>query len=54
MRHLIPDTISPIDQIVSIYFPLPVLQQKKMKKKCCKKFKKGDRCKKCPGNKHNK
>lgn len=26
---------------------LPVIQCKK-KKKCCKKYKKGDRCKKCP------
>jgi hypothetical protein len=25
--------------------------QGKVKKKCCKKFKKGKRCKKCPGNK---
>ncbi len=27
--------------------PLPVLQPAK-KKKCCKKYKKGKRCKKCP------
>lgn len=30
-------------------FPLQVVQQKSMKKKCCKKHKKGKRCKKCPG-----
>lgn len=28
-------------------FPLPVIQGK-AKKKCCKKHKKGKRCKKCP------
>lgn len=28
---------------------LPIVSSKK-KKKCCKKFKKGKRCKKCPGN----
>ena len=32
-------------------FPLPVIQAKDDKKKCCKKFKKGKRCKKCPGAK---
>lgn len=31
-------------------FALPIVQGKKMKKKCCKKFKKGKRCKKCPAN----
>lgn len=30
-------------------YPLPLLEGKKLKKKCCKKFKKGKRCKKCPG-----
>ena len=29
-------------------FALPIVQGKKLKKKCCKKFKKGKRCKKCP------
>ncbi len=29
------------------FFELPVVEEKK-KKKCCKKFKKGKRCKKCP------
>lgn len=29
-------------------FPLPVVQGKKVKKKCCKKYKKGKRCKSCP------
>jgi len=28
-------------------FPLPIVQAKK-KKKCCKKYKKGKRCKSCP------
>jgi len=30
-------------------FALPVVQGKKKKKKCCKKYKKGKRCKRCPG-----
>lgn len=30
-------------------YPLPLLEGKKLKKKCCKKFKKGKRCKNCPG-----
>ena len=34
----------------SLPFSLPIVQGKKVKKKCCKKFKKGKRCKKCPGN----
>ncbi len=29
-------------------FALPVVQSKSLKKKCCKKYKKGKRCKKCP------
>lgn len=33
---------------VSLPFPLPIAQMKK-KKKCCRKYKKGKRCKKCPG-----
>ncbi|KXK19026.1 MAG: hypothetical protein UZ08_BCD001001506 [Candidatus Parvibacillus calidus] len=32
------------------YFALPIIQSKK-KKDCCKKFKKGKRCKSCPGRK---
>ncbi len=32
---------------VNSFFRLPVVQEKK-KKKCCKKYKKGKRCKKCP------
>jgi len=30
---------------------LPLLAECKKHKKCCKSFKKGDRCKKCPGKK---
>lgn len=33
----------------STAYPLPVYAGKKMKKKCCKKYKKGKRCKRCPG-----
>ncbi len=33
---------------VQLPFPLPVVQGKKVKKKCCKKYKKGKRCKSCP------
>ena len=29
-------------------FALPIIQGKKLKKKCCKKFKKGKRCGRCP------
>lgn len=29
-------------------FALPIVQGKKIKKKCCKKYKKGKRCKRCP------
>ena len=36
---------------VLVAFPLPVVEGKDLKKKCCKKFKKGKRCKRCPGNK---
>jgi hypothetical protein len=31
-------------------FPLPVIQSKSKKKKCCKKYKKGKACKSCPKN----
>ncbi|MCO6462341.1 MAG: hypothetical protein J5I59_13135 [Saprospiraceae bacterium] len=34
----------------SIYYALPIVQSKK-KKECCKKYKKGKRCKSCPGRK---
>ncbi len=32
-------------------FALPIVEGKKLKKKCCRKFKKGKRCKRCPGRK---
>jgi hypothetical protein len=32
---------------VGVLFPLPLVSAKS-KKKCCKKYKKGKRCKKCP------
>jgi len=35
---------------IRLPFALPIVQGKKMKKKCCRKFKKGKRCKRCPGN----
>ncbi len=34
---------------IRLPFPLQVVQHKNVKKKCCKKYKKGKRCKKCPG-----
>jgi len=34
---------------VVLPFALPIIQGKKLKKKCCKKYKKGKRCKRCPG-----
>ncbi len=34
-----------------LYLDLPLQQSYELKKKCCKKFKKGKRCKKCPGQK---
>ena len=30
-------------------FALRVIEGKKLKKKCCKKYKKGKRCGRCPG-----
>lgn len=33
---------------VKLAYPLPLVQLKSGKKKCCKKYKKGKRCKKCP------
>ncbi len=32
-------------------FPILAFAKKETKKKCCKKFKKDKRCKRCPGNK---
>jgi hypothetical protein len=32
----------------SMFLPLPVLQAKDTKKKCCKKYQKGKPCKSCP------
>jgi len=43
-------TFIPGDSSICLPFPLPVIQGKKMKKKCCRKFKKGKRCKRCPAN----
>ena len=40
--------ISP-DKKFYLPFALPIVEGKKMKKKCCKKYKKGKRCKRCPG-----
>ena len=35
---------------IRLPFPLPTIQGKKLKKKCCRKFeRKGKRCKRCPG-----
>ena len=34
---------------IRLPFALPIVQGKKLKKKCCKKYKKGKRCKRCPG-----
>lgn len=39
-----------LENSIRLPFALPIIQGKKMKKKCCKKFKKGKRCKRCPGN----
>lgn len=33
---------------VRLPFPLQLVQHKNVKKKCCKKYKKGKRCKRCP------
>lgn len=44
-RHFNPEQ----NQVI-LPFALPIVQGKKMKKKCCKKYKKkGKRCKSCPG-----
>lgn len=34
---------------ISLPFALQIVEGKKLKKKCCKKYKKGKRCKRCPG-----
>jgi hypothetical protein len=39
--------LPPEHLLASLPFWLPVIQPKN-KKKCCKKYKKGNRCKKCP------
>lgn len=41
--------INPTEE-VRLPFALPIVEGKKMKKKCCKKYKKSKRCKKCPAN----
>jgi hypothetical protein len=41
---------NPPGQKLRLPFALPVIEGKKMKKKCCKKFKKGKRCGRCPNN----
>ncbi len=43
-RHFNPE----LNQVI-LPFALPIVQGKKLKKKCCKKYKKGKRCKRCPG-----
>ena len=48
-RHIIEENpVSPVNFYRHLPFPLPVVQAKS-KKKCCKKHKKGKRCKSCPG-----
>lgn len=39
--------VNPIHPNRHLPYWLPIVQAKK-KKKCCKKYKKGKRCKKCP------
>lgn len=48
-NHPSDNPASPFSLEARPIFPLPIVQTKK-KKKCCKKYKKGKRCKKCPGN----
>jgi hypothetical protein len=43
-----------IEAMGSSFIALPVFAAKKVKKKCCKKYKNGKRCKKCPGQKVDK
>jgi len=54
MKHYHPEVGHSIDQSPSVFIALPIIQTKKLKKKCCKKFKKGNRCKKCPGQRVDK
>lgn len=54
MKHHNPESGYSIDQSASLFIALPIIQTKKLKKKCCKKFKKGNRCKKCPGQRVDK
>jgi hypothetical protein len=44
---LIPNSNLALSATFNMVLPLPVLQLKD-KKKCCKKYKKGKRCKSCP------
>jgi len=39
----------PTVKIWRLPFALPVVQGKNLKKNCCRKFRKGKRCKRCPG-----
>lgn len=41
-------TISDTGDLV---FPLHIVSKKDFKKKCCKSYKDGKRCKRCPGRK---
>lgn len=50
--HIIPDDNNNLPSTQNHYFELNVIQNgiifPFLMKKCCKKFKKGKRCKKCP------
>lgn len=41
-------TAEPKPDIWTMPYSLPIVQGKDVKKNCCKKFKKGKRCKRCP------
>ena len=41
--------IPPRPDTFKLPFALPIVEGKKLKKKCCKKYKKGKRCGRCPG-----
>jgi len=43
-----PDTAP--GQKLRLPFALPIIEGKKFKKKCCKKYKKGKRCGRCPNS----
>ena len=49
--HTSTDTNQPF--ATEVAFPLPIAEFMQLAKKCCKSYKKGKRCKKCPA-KHNK